>query len=213
MSRIIRIRSKISSITQYLHYDFSKVKILDRTLRAFFQITDYKRWERNVGQIPHWDERNKIIAEMIPENNSVLDIGAGAQTLRRYLKAGCVYQPCDLEKTSDNIVLCDFNRGIYPIVQEKYNYVVCSGVLEYIKDLDDFLSKMSRYGNQVIITYAVKLEEKSLKERLKEGWMNHYSRDELEKLFGSLNLGWEYLRHWRNQIIWRLWDDAVRPGK
>ena len=204
-----KTRDVVSSLSRLSRDVFAKVEVLGRILRTFFRVTDYKRWRRNVGQIPRWDERNIIIAGMIPEKKTVLDIGSGAQTLRKYLKAGCVYQPCDMVQFSDNILLCDFNRGIYPIVQEKYDYVVCSGVLEYIKHPEDFLSRISCYGDQIILTYAIKLTEESFTARLRDGWINHFSQNELENLFVSLNLGWEYLGRWKVQVIWRVWRTTL----
>src|SRR5882724_4237857 len=88
-----------------------------RTLSAIRIIilrTDVRRWTKVAAESPPWDERNRIIASLIPCKSSVLDLGSGAQTLRKHLKHDCVYQPCDIVKSSKDVILCNFNAGVYP---------------------------------------------------------------------------------------------------
>jgi len=145
---------------------------------------------------PSWDERNEIIAGFIPAGSSVLDVGCGAQTLKQHLKPGCRYQPCDVIKSSPDVIYCDFNAGIYPQFTELFDYVVCSGVLEYIRKPREFLQKVPQWGQAVILSYNPLPPGGSKLERLGNGWgwVNHFTRPELENLFDELELHWAILQ-------------------
>jgi 2-polyprenyl-3-methyl-5-hydroxy-6-metoxy-1,4-benzoquinol methylase len=131
----------------------AKSRIIDwcRTCaRAFVTLmvrTKVRQWRRVAfAGRPSWDERNKIIAGFIPAGSSVLDIGCGAQTLKQHLPPGCKYQPCDIIKSSPEVIFCDLNGGIYPETRERFDYVVCSGVFEYVRRPQEFLNKIPLMG-------------------------------------------------------------------
>jgi hypothetical protein len=159
-------------------------RVLAAAARTTMRRTDFSRWQRNASETPSWDERNVRIAALIPDNCSVLDLGAGAQTIRRYLKPNCRYQPCDLVKSSPDVLVCDFNRGRFPQLNgERFDYVICSGVLEYIRKPQDFLNRIRDYGTNFFITYNVRRDGDSILDRLAAGWVNHMILTELEELF------------------------------
>ena len=158
-----------------------------------------RRWQKvaHAGR-PSWDERNEIIAGFIPAGSSVLDVGCGAQTLKQYLKPSCKYQPCDVVKSSPDVIFCDFNAGIYPEIKEHFDYVVCSGVLEYIRKPEEFLRRIPPMGHYVIVSYNPLLPGGSKLARLGNGWgwVNHFTKAELQKLFDEIGLNWtELLNH------------------
>src|SRR5271157_5003330 len=76
--------------------------------RVWLLRTDVRRWRKVATQIPHWDDRNRVIAGFVPPGAAVLDLGCGAQTLRTHLKPDCHYQPCDIVASSPDVILCDF---------------------------------------------------------------------------------------------------------
>src|SRR5579884_4182545 len=155
--------------------------------------TDKKRWLRVSKEIPHWDERNAIIGTLVPEDVSVVDLGAGAQTLRRHLKRSCTYQPCDIIQSSKDVIYCDFNRKRYPVLPRKYDYVVCSGVFEYIRDPSHFISQIHSYGDVIIFTYNPYRPGASKIERLACGWLNHLTERQMGELFTKQRLVWQVL--------------------
>lgn len=173
-----------------------------RWLRGSISRSDTARWQQNVHEVPVWDERNRILAGLIPRGSSVLDLGAGAQTLRTHL-IDCEYQPCDFVP-NEGVLRCDFNRGIYPATTKVYDYFVCSGVLEYIRDLNTFLQKVSALGHQGLVTYADLRPHHSRLSRLRHGWVNHLSRTELESLLRDVGLEYEYQTSWQEQLIYRI---------
>jgi len=156
---------------------------------------------------PSWDERNAIIAGFIPAGSSVLDVGCGAQTLRQHLSSDCKYQPADIIKSSPDVIFCDINAGIYPQTDGQFDFVVCSGIFEYMRRPKEFLARIPRLGRTVIMSYNPLLEGGSKLERLGNGygWVNHYKKDELENLFAIMELQWSILHTDKlNYIIYSL---------
>jgi hypothetical protein len=155
--------------------------------------TDKRRWKKVSQRVPHWDERNIVIANLIPDGVSVLDLGSGAQTLRRHLKPGCQYQPCDVIQSSPDVIHCDFNSGIYPVLKTRYDYVICSGVFEYMRDPARFVSEVPKYGKKTIFTFNPSNPKQSVVARLAGGWVNHMEQDQVEQLFRSKGLSFRIL--------------------
>lgn len=154
--------------------------------RTLSHRTDIKRWTKNATETPPWDERNIQIAELIPDHSSVLDLGAGAQTLRKYLRPNCRYQPCDLVESSPDILRCDFNRGIYPDIDPFfYDYVICSGLIEYLWQPEAFLKRISQFGSHFVLSYCARRDDDSFTGRLATGWVNHMSFEQMSTLIAN----------------------------
>jgi hypothetical protein len=167
--------------------------------------TNVRRWKKVAREKePLWDERNRIIATFIPEASSVVDLGAGARTLKRYLKSGCEYQPCDIVKSSPDMIVCDFNSGIYPSLSRRYDYVVCSGVFEYIRRPSEFLSSIRQYGKRIILSYNPAGQGVATFERLANGWVNHLTSQQLEALFSTNGLDWKLIWRQDSETIYEL---------
>jgi polysaccharide pyruvyl transferase WcaK-like protein len=186
-----------------------------RAVRTSLVRTDLGRWRRVARESPPWDDRNRLIAGMIPGNSSVLDLGSGAQTLRKLLRPGCEYKPCDIVRSSDNVLVCDFNAGVYPVLDTVYDYVVCSGILEYMRHPHEFLTVAASLGKEMLVTYATFQEGDSRLRRAAEGWVNHLTRSELEGLFDTLGLRWSTVSRWNGQVVYRIWRDPqkARPDQ
>lgn len=177
---------------------FSGVRDFSRRLRAvaatYIFRTQVAKWQK-VAQSgpPTWDERNDIISRNIPAGSSVIDLGSGAQTLRGKLAAGCTYQPCDVVQSSPDILLCDFNRDLYPETNRAYDYVVCSGVLEYIWKPDRFLARLPELGHKILLSYNPRMDGEAVFDRLAKNWVNHLTRQSLEKEFDDAGLAWKLI--------------------
>ena len=150
--------------------------------------TDVRRWARVAGEVPPWDSRNRKIATFIPDGSSVLDLGAGAQTLREHLPSACFYQPCDIIISSRDIIYCDFNSGEYPVVPFCFDYAVCSGLLEYIRRPEEFLRVVSGYSRNLILSYNLCRKGETILDRLAKGWVNHLSLQQLMASIGAAGL-------------------------
>ena len=127
------------------------------------------------------------MADYIAPNSQVLDIGAGEMSLIDYLPGGCVYQPVDLCDRGNGTIVCDFNKGEMPPVKE-YTHVVCSGVLEYIYDLANFISSLAKYGTYFIMSYSTKGNFPNVIVRRKRGWVNDMTTEDLLRLFDRAGL-------------------------
>ncbi|HZL35815.1 MAG TPA: hypothetical protein VFC78_10935 [Tepidisphaeraceae bacterium] len=153
--------------------------------------THIRKWRRVAAAgPPTWDERNKIIARFIPAGSSVVDLGAGAQTLKSHLAAGCRYQPCDVVQSSPDVIFCDFNRGIYPELPAKFDYVVCSGVLEYVWKPSEFLGRVCALGSTLLLSYNPRMPGEPKLHRLAKNWVNHLDHRALENMLNGLGLAW-----------------------
>jgi len=163
--------------------------------------TDVRRWARVAGEVPPWDSLNKKIATFIPDGSSVLDLGAGAQTLRAHLPSACFYQPCDIIISSPDIIYCDFNSGEYPVVQFCFDYAVCSGLLEYIRKPEEFLRIAGGYGRNLILSYNLCRKGETTLDRLAKGWVNHLSLQQLMASIGAAGLAPSVLQEGAEMIL------------
>lgn len=188
----------------------SSLRRLAMILTTLTVRTNTRRWKKvATAGPPPWDRRNETIASMIPAGSSVLDLGCGAQTLKTHLPEGCFYQPCDLVQSTPEVIVCDFNQGQYPHVSRAFTHVVCSGVLEYIRDHRRFLQEVSQLGDTLILSYNLRLPDQSRFTRMTNNWINHFSRSDLESVFREADLAAQCVHTADNgETIYRL--QAVR---
>lgn len=181
----------------------NKIKKIIFSLRVIFVKNDLKRWAEVSKQSPlSWRGRNMMIAEFIPGGSRVLDVGCGDQNLKSFLKQGCEYQPCDLINSSKDVLVCDFNSNIYPNTDHQYDYIIMSGVLEYARDPKIVLENLSKYGDNMIISYSLFREGNSKIDRLNKGWVNHLTEKQLEDLFTQNKLNILKRHKWDSQDIY-----------
>jgi hypothetical protein len=168
-------------------------------------------WQKiATGGIPGWDIRNEVIAAAIPANSSVIDLGCGARTLRSHLKPGCTYRPFDFVR-SPSVEFCDFNAGVYPRIDNPVDYVVCSGLLEYMRDPREFLSRIAQLGRNICLSYNPVIPGETRRSRLAKRWVNHITQTELEQIFIDLHLTWRVInRRPPNEITYTLAHTGTR---
>lgn len=131
-----------------------------------------------------WKRRIKAMASLIEDENSVIDLGCGRKWLRGYLPEGITYTGCDYVQRDTDTIVCDFNKKEFP--HKSADLVFASGVLEYVEDVDWFLSKIREIGNSLIISYCSVELNPDIKSRKTLGWKNHLSlSDLLEKLLSA----------------------------
>jgi|CZKI01.1.fsa_nt_gi hypothetical protein len=160
-----------------------------RTVKAALHLTDYPRWERNAKELRTWDARTKVLGHHILPGSRVLDLGAGAQTLRRHLTGGGLYVPCVLVATSPDTIVVDFNRGLYPTSERKSVFAVCSGLIEYINEPSVFLKRFQSYASNILISYNPSAGgNRELVIRFGREWISHFSPEQSEQFFGENNL-------------------------
>jgi Methionine biosynthesis protein MetW len=194
----------------------ARCKLYVSACKTLFVTTNISRWRAvAVGGTPPWDKRNEIIAGFIADRSSVLDLGCGAQTLRTHLKPQCKYQPCDVVRGTPGVTFCDFNAGIYPDLDQPFDYVVCSGLLEYIRKPREFLDQVCQLGQTLLVSYHVFKPSESKLERLARNWVTHMTRNDMERVLQSVGLEWKILAVLGpNEIIYEIHrpsTDVVSP--
>jgi hypothetical protein len=166
------------------------VSLALRVVRTLLGRTDRKRWRDTDDPAYQTSERNRLIAAMIAPGSTVLDVGAGTQQLRRFLPDDCEYQPCDLQP-APGVLVCDLNEGRLPAVSHRYDVLVASGVLEFLRNPESFLRRIHSLGETLLFSYRVRPPAEPLRERLKPGYLSHLTQDELELMLDRLGYAWE----------------------
>lgn len=150
----------------------------------------YKSWKDydcivdfSVGK---WDYRVKTVADCFDENiKSVLDLGAGAMSLKKYLASDIEYYPVDYCQRMEKTIVCDFESGEFP--EKHVDCIVASGILEYISNLPWFVDQICSHCSVTIISYISIERMNDFLVRHHEGWKNHYSLVQLIRLFHMHN--------------------------
>jgi SAM-dependent methyltransferase len=136
--------------------------------------------------------RLKAIANVIKKTNignTVLDLGCGLALLSKLLGPDYLYYGCDFSHkviqlhNSENIVGCDLDKDPLPFGDLEFDYVVVSGVLEYISDPKKLLVSIRRqYGHGKTLFLLTMANSYALFYRLGKlllkhsyPWINHYS--------------------------------------
>jgi hypothetical protein len=137
---------------------------------------------------PYWRKRNEKIAnELLIPNRSVLDLGCGAKNLLNYYSPSR-YLGVDGGSNEADILVdldTDFN------LPSGWDYVVNSGILEYLFNIDSYLAKIQHLGNEYIFTWwQGEGFGRAPAERIKNDYIKKYYIIDKE-----LN--------WGNQKIWK----------
>ena len=164
------------------------MRLLWTTLRLrLFSRSDTLRWADERELNPQWDERAEIVAHHIPAGSRVLDFGAGRRSLERFLDPTCVYIPADLVSRGPGTVVLDLNRRPLPDLHDLHaNIAVFAGVLEYIRDVPSLVEWVSRQAPVCLVSYQLAQPRTGVLRRWGRavvGWVNAYSREELQRLF------------------------------
>lgn len=174
-----------------------------------FRRSDSARWQNDANLLPEWDGRNRVIAELVPPHATVIEFGAGRQTLRTLLPPGCKYIAVDIVQRDSDTIVCDLNTHALPQLPAA-DIAVFSGVLEYLHDVPHVLTHSTKFCRTVIVSYVTAQDTGffSRLERSRDGWFNHYSLAELLDLFSRCGLQLDREARWQNTHIFRLSSTA-----
>ena len=100
---------------------------------------------------PKWKQRNKRIAKFIGPNARVLDLGCGSKNLLSYLEHPIDYIGIDYNQPLADLSI-NFNYD-FQLPAKEWDFIVCSGLLEYLDDLDHFFSHVKNYSKRYIFTF------------------------------------------------------------
>lgn len=152
--------------------------------------TDCGRWSRWDMLGNEADLRAGMAGQLVPENSSVLDAGAGLMLLRDYIPESCTYTPLDIVARNRRTILADLNQQQFP--EDKYDVVCALFLLEFIHDPQLFLDWAFNHAGKLIFTYHPLLPGKDVSKRRAAGLFNDFNLNEL-KLMAEKS-GWKEIR-------------------
>ena len=104
----------------------------------------------------------KVIADLLPKNTRVLDVGCGDGSLMNFLKEEKKIEVRGLELNQDNVQLC-IHKGL-PVIQgnaetelhqfpdKSFDYVILSQTLQAFYEPEQVLKNLLRIGKSVIVS-------------------------------------------------------------
>ncbi|WP_167183264.1 class I SAM-dependent methyltransferase [Pseudomaricurvus hydrocarbonicus] len=144
-------------------------------------------WSKIERFDPAWRLRIKRMASFIGNNDQVvIDVGCGPMWLREYIPESTTYIGIDYMKRGDEMIVCDINKENLPEMQADVWFI--SGCLEYINDIEKFITTASTLTNKFIISYCSTDYFPIKEERIKRGWKNDLTEQEIQSLFCKYGL-------------------------
>lgn len=171
---------------------YGSIELALQTLqRKLFRSSDIDRWQNLEQYEVEWDERTKIIANLVPAQSRLIEFGAGRRQLETHLDPSCIYFPADLVSRGPDTIVCDLNQRPLPDLRSlKLDIAIFGGVLEYISNLRTLLSWLSQQVDSCLVSYECAVSQSKTIKRVREtlkrlsfGWVNTFSESELEGLF------------------------------
>jgi hypothetical protein len=174
--------------------EYHTIGVALRTLRCrFFSTTDVSRW-RNAERFPDdWEERTRLIAQLVPKGTRIIEFGAGKRNLEPQIDPSCTYIPCDIVSRGENTLVLDLNARPLPTLRNlRPDVAIFAGVIEYLSDLKSIVTWLSQQVTTCILSYECAQTEPWCLARLREtirrtgsGWVNTFSEEELVGIFRS----------------------------
>jgi hypothetical protein len=187
--------------------EFMELSVEERiaqTLEAREAGVPLARWVAlSVDDSKAWESRAKLAAQLLRDAESVADLGCGHMLLEPHLKAR--YIPVDLVMRDARTIVVDFNKALPEIPATHF---AALGLLEYIYDLPAFLSTLQARFRGGVLSFAVRKDEESSRERLGFGWVNDESQKQLEELLVRCGFSIRESRQWQGMPQWLYRVDA-----
>jgi methionine biosynthesis protein MetW len=105
----------------------------------------------------------ELIADLVPPNSRLLDLGCGDGELLAHLKEskevkgyGLDVDPNNIEKCllkGVNVIEHDLDRGLASFSSDSFQIVVMTETLQSVKEPDQLLSEMLRIGEECIVSF------------------------------------------------------------
>ena len=137
--------------------------------------SDFRRWSDIGNHDEAWSGRTLAMSKYVAPGESVFEFGAGRCHLREMLPEGCSYTPSDIVERDPGTYVCDLNHQPLPVFP-RHDVAVCSGVLEYVHDLDPVAAALAKSFDRLIVSYADIDRNPKKSKRIRNGWFNHLTR-------------------------------------
>jgi hypothetical protein len=188
-----RVRSLIADLAFELGYRLKNVSTSTLWLRAI-----QKNWSSLEHFDPTWARRIEAMAAHVPPRSAVMDLGCGPMWLKE-ARPDIDYTGVDYKFRGFGCVVADFNKGQFPLSSSEVMFV--SGCLEYIKDPEWFIAKVTHGSSRCIVSYCVTDFNPDLAARRRAGWVNDLSKAQIERLFRERDFSLSVLDEYSKNLI------------
>lgn len=188
---------------------FKTLNILNKNKKiikaVFFKIinkSDYNRWQNEKSLFLDWNERTQLLANQIKPNSTVFEFGAAQLVLNEMLPDGCDYLHSDLVSRAEDTLVVDLNKELPEVPQ--VDYIVFSGVLEYLFDVEKILLHLNPKTPSFLFSYATLDNFPRIAKRREHGWVSDLTITNLETLAIKLNKKLVHFDTWKSQHLFKL---------
>lgn len=171
-------------------------------LLKLFGHSDAKRWSKSSSFYESWDERTKKLVTVIPEKSRVLEFGAGRLVVEDVLPNSCEYFHSDIVKRREDTIVLDLNKEL--IILPEVDYIIFSGVLEYVKDVNNVLVHCTQFTQHILLSYAICDEFLTKRERRQNGWISDLYHQDLINIARNVDCDVVVLGEWNKQRLYQL---------
>ncbi|MCF6294163.1 MAG: hypothetical protein L3J25_00565 [Flavobacteriaceae bacterium] len=176
-------------------------RVFSTTFNKSFKQSDYNRWSKEKSLFSSWDERTQLLANQISPNSSVFEFGAARLVLEDMLPEGCQYLHSDIVKRNEDTLVIDLNKELPNLPQ--VDYIVFSGVLEYIFEVKDLLAHLSQFTNHFVFSYAVTNTFPDKGNRRFNGWVSDLSEVDICTIAEDLQWESSIVGTWKKQTLFQ----------
>ncbi|MER9581311.1 capsular polysaccharide synthesis protein [Mesorhizobium sp. M0276] len=138
---------------------------------------DRERWGALSSYKADWSMRGEITARFIPDGARILEIGTGTGAFRRMVMDRCHYSGADLSPLDQQTLVLNLEND--PIPPGDWDAIVLLGVIEYLHDPLQALTKVSAAARMVILSYCVPRNVEDPASRRARGWVNELTERDL----------------------------------
>jgi hypothetical protein len=187
--------------------EYNTLGVMLRTVRCrLFGRADIVRWADVASFDQDWEERMRLVAELVPKGTRVIEFGAGNRKLQSYLDPSCSYVASDLvERGADTVVLDLSSRPLPDLAPVNVDVAVFAGVIEYITDLHSFVRWLADQVEICVASYECAHSRSLTLSRIREtvqrlgaGWVNTFTEAEFVEIFRSAGFALVETRDWHS---------------
>lgn len=134
-------------------------------------------WKENFSYDFHSRIRLMTSCLNFKKISSIIDVGCGQQDLKKYIPQDVSYCGYDLYQHCKGVKVRDFNNG--GTIDDTAQVIFCSGVFEYIYDVEHLVADICRHCEMVVGSYNF---YNDVQER-NPIWVNSLTRKEFYGMF------------------------------
>ncbi|GAA4943007.1 hypothetical protein GCM10023314_15100 [Algibacter agarivorans] len=163
--------------------------------------SDINRWSQQKSLFSSWDERTQLLASQVLPNSKVFEFGAARLVLKNMLPEDCTYLHSDIVKRNEETLVVDLNKELPKL--PKVDYVIFSGVLEYVFEINTIIVHLSQFTNHFVLSYATTNTFANTSERRFHGWVSDLSESDIIAIAKALNWQSKIIGTWKNQTLFQ----------